>query len=81
MNVTIRGRIQQILDSMVKEGYANTKSEAIRLAILQFGDEHIGEEIMVNEKLDKIDREIREGRRKTLSSKGALGAYVKYVKG
>ena len=52
MNVTLRGRIRQILDSMVEEGYANTKSEAIRLAILNFGEEHINEEIMIKEKLN-----------------------------
>jgi Arc/MetJ-type ribon-helix-helix transcriptional regulator len=80
MNVTLRGRIRQILDTMIEEGYANTKSEAIRLAILNFGEEHINEEIMVKEKLDRIDKEIREGKRKVLSSKEALGVYAKYVK-
>ena len=80
MNVTLRGRILQILDTMVKEGYANTKSEAIRLAILDFGEGHISEEVVVKEKLDKIDREIREGKRKVLGSKEALGVYAKYAK-
>lgn len=81
MNVTLRGRIRQILDTMIKEGYANTKSEAIRLAILNFGEDHISEEIMVKEKLDRIDKEIKEGKRKVLNSKEALGVYAKYVKG
>lgn len=81
MNVTLRGRVQQIINTMVREGYANTKSEAIRLAILNFGEKHVTEEIMVKEKLDKIDRGIREGRLKTLNSKEALGVYAKYVKG
>ncbi len=80
MNVTLRGRIRQILDSMVEEGYANTKSEAIRLAILNFGEEHINEEIMIKEKLDKINKEIKEGKRKLLSSREALGVYAKYAK-
>lgn len=44
INVTLRGRVRQILDDMVKEGYANTKSEAIRLAILDFGKAHGSEE-------------------------------------
>ena len=80
MNVTLRGKILQILDTMVREGYANTKSEAIRLAILDFGEEHISEEVMVKEKLDKIDRGIRDGKRKVLGSKEALGVYAKYAK-
>ena len=80
MNVTLRGRAQQVLEVMVKEGYANTKSEAIRFAILSFGEEHVGEEAMVKEKIDRINREIKEGKRKVLNSKQALGAYAKYAK-
>lgn len=80
MNVTLKGRVEQILDVMVKEGYANTKSEAIRFAILSFGEEHVNEEILVKEKLDKIDNEIKEGKRRALKSKDALGAYAKYAK-
>ena len=80
MNVSLRGRVQQILDIMIKEGYANTKSEAIRLAILNFGEKHVGEELLVNEKLDEIDNKIREGRRKVLGVRQALGIYVKHVK-
>ena len=80
MNVTLRGRVRQILDAMVKEGYANTKSEAIRLSILSFGERH-DEEILVNEKLDKIDNAIREGRRRVLSPREALGVHAKHIKG
>ncbi len=81
MNVTLRGKVREILDDMVEEGYANTKSEAIRLAILNFGEEHIGEELMVKEKLDKIDKGIKEGKRKVLGYKEALGVYAKHIKG
>lgn len=80
MNVNLRGRVQQILDVMVEEGYANTKSEAIRLAILNFGEEHVSEAILVKEKLDKIDNKIREGKRRVLGAKKALGVYAKHVK-
>ena len=37
MNVILRGETKSILESMVNLGYANTQSEAIRLAILWFG--------------------------------------------
>ncbi len=80
MNVTLRGKLQEILDTMIKEGYANTKSEAIRLAILSFGKEHINEDVLVKRKLDKIDREIGTGKRKVLNSKEALGVHTKYLK-
>ena len=80
MNVTLRGRVEQILDFMVKAGYANTKSEAIRLAILSFGEEHAKEELMVGAKLDRINKEIAERKRKLINSKEALGAYAKYAK-
>ncbi len=80
MNVTLRGRVQQILDIMIEEGYANTKSEAIRLAILDFGEKRANEWLLVKEKLDTIDNEIREGRRQVLNARQALGAYAKHVK-
>jgi hypothetical protein len=79
MNVTLRGKVQQILNDMIVAGYANTKSEAIRLAILNFG-EHVTEEAMVSEKLNRINNEIKEGKRKLLNSKEALGVYAKYTK-
>ncbi len=81
MNVTLRGKTRQILDDMIAEGYANTKSEAIRLAILSFGDEHQVEEAMVKKKLDRINSEIRERKRKLIGTREALGVYAKHVKG
>lgn len=80
MNVNLRGRTRQILDSMVEEGYANTLSEAIRLAIISFGKTHISDEQLVSRKLDRIDKEIREGKRKVLGAEEALGYYAKHLK-
>jgi Arc/MetJ-type ribon-helix-helix transcriptional regulator len=80
MNVVIRNKMLQILNIMVKEGYANTKSEAIRLAILNFGEKYIGEDVLVSEKLDEIDSTIKAGKRKTLNAKEALGIHAKYLK-
>jgi Arc/MetJ-type ribon-helix-helix transcriptional regulator len=81
MNVVLRGKVLQILDGMVVEGYANTKSEAIRLAILDFGEARgVEEKTLVKEKLDKIDSRISAGERKPLTAKEALGAYAKHAK-
>jgi Arc/MetJ-type ribon-helix-helix transcriptional regulator len=81
MNVVLRGVTKEYLDLMVEEGYANTQSEAIRMAIVYFGKEHLNKEIeLVNKKLDYIDSEAKAGRRKILNSKEALGEYEKYLK-
>jgi membrane-bound ClpP family serine protease len=80
VNVDFRGRTKQILESMVEEGYANTQSEAARLAIIQFGEEHFSEMELVNKKLDNIDQDIKAGKRKLLNSDEALGNYAKYLK-
>jgi Arc/MetJ-type ribon-helix-helix transcriptional regulator len=80
MNVTLRGRTKAVVETMVKEGYANSQSEAIRMAIMDFGQHHLSENEIVNRKLDKIDDEIVNGKRKLLDSKEALGEYSKYLK-
>ena len=80
MNVDFRGRTKQILKSMVEEGFANTQSEAARLAIIQFGEEHFSEVELVNRKLDKLNKDIEEGKSKLLTPKEALGKYAKFLK-
>ncbi len=80
MNVNLRGRAKEILEWMIEKGYVNNLSEAIRLAIVSFGEIHFSETELVNAKLDKIDKEISEGKRKLLSEEEALGPYAKYLK-
>ncbi len=80
MNVNLRGKALQALEDIVAEGYANTKSEAIRLAILDFGRKNVGEVDIVERKLDKIDREISAGKRKLLNADEAMGRYAKYLR-
>ncbi|MFA4907687.1 MAG: hypothetical protein WC602_05445 [archaeon] len=80
MNVTLRGKTKEILESMVAGGYANTQSEAIRLAIINFGKEHLSETELVNMTLDEIERQVKAGKRKVLTPKQALGKYAKYLK-
>jgi Arc/MetJ-type ribon-helix-helix transcriptional regulator len=80
MNVILRGKTKQIVESLVKEGYANSQSEAIRLALVDFGERHLGEVEFVNRKLDRINREIKEGKRRLLSPEEALGPHAKNLK-
>ncbi|MDP2666372.1 MAG: hypothetical protein Q8P05_02645 [Candidatus Diapherotrites archaeon] len=80
MNVILRGKTKQIAEAMVEEGYANSQSEAIRLALVDFGQHHFGEVELVNRKLDRIDEEIKSGKRKLLNADEALGNYSKNAK-
>ena len=80
MNVILRGRTKEIVETLVKEGYANSQSEAVRLAIVDFGQHHLSEVEMVNRKLDKLNKDIEEGRSRLLTPEEALGKYAKFLK-
>lgn len=79
MNVTLRGKTKEILESMVSSGYANTLSEAIRLSIISFG-EKLSEQELVEKKLDRIDEDIKQGKRRLLTAEEAVGSYSKHLK-
>ena len=79
MNVILKGKTKAIAEAMVEEGYANTQSEAVRLALIDFGAHHMGEIELVNRKLDRIDADIKAGKRKLLNAGEALGNYSKHV--
>jgi len=80
MNVSLRGKTMQILESMIAKGYANTKSEAIRLAIINFAKENLSEEELVSRKIERIEKQVKNGKRKVLNAEQALGKYAKYLK-
>ncbi len=80
MNVILKGKTKAIAEAMVEEGYANTQSEAIRLALVDFEQRHLGEVELVNLKLDHIDHAIKAGKRKLLNVDEALGNYSKHAK-
>jgi Arc/MetJ-type ribon-helix-helix transcriptional regulator len=80
MNVILRGATKQFVEEMVKAGYANTQSEAIRLSIINFRQNRMSEEELVNRKLDRIDEQVKTGKRKLLNAKQALGPYSKHLK-
>lgn len=50
------------------------------MAIISFRKEDLGEAEIVNRKLDFIDKQIKEGRRKLLNAEEALGRNAKYLK-
>ncbi|MFH1256537.1 MAG: hypothetical protein V1494_04555 [Candidatus Diapherotrites archaeon] len=80
MNVILKGRTKEIVETLVKQGYANSQSEAVRLAIVDFGEHHLGEVELVNRKLDRLNKEIDEGKSRLLTPEEALGKYAKLLK-
>ena len=80
MNVILRGKTKDIVHEMVAKGYANSQSEAIRLAIVNFAQEHLDETQMVNAKLDRLNEEIETGKRTLLTPEQALGKHAKWLK-
>jgi hypothetical protein len=80
MNVILNGAVKNILNNMISSGYANTQSEAIRLAIISFGKENLSKIDAINTKLDRIDKDIANGKRKELNEEEALGKFTKHVK-
>lgn len=80
MNVILRGKTKEIVETLVKEGYANSQSEAVRLAIIDFGQHYLSEVELVNRKLDRLNKDIEEGRSRLLTPEEALGKYAKFLK-
>ncbi|MFH0973238.1 MAG: hypothetical protein V1817_00395 [Candidatus Micrarchaeota archaeon] len=69
--VRLDGAVGMILDKLVDLGYFRTRSEAIRAGVLELGKEfevfHNAKELeaeLVIRKVEAIDREIEEGKRK-----------------
>jgi hypothetical protein len=79
MHTTVKftGVIEKILEEAVDEGIAKTKTEALRLAVLELNNRYglleraRGDELAVR-KMQKIDKELAEGKHNLLSEKEAL---------
>jgi len=65
-NIELSGYTGDVVDAMILLGYAKTKTEAIRLALYQFDQEHKLTEEQVFENLSgKILKEVDSGKMKT----------------
>jgi hypothetical protein len=68
MNINLRlsGVAEKAVDDMIKYGYATSKTEAIRLAILDYKHHHIIEPVQMTEAdladLEQARKELREGK-------------------
>jgi hypothetical protein len=88
MNITLKleGFPEHLIHRMMELGLASSKTEAVKLAVLDYNEHHkidsverYIEDLMAVKKMQNLDREISEGKRKTISKKEALGKYAKLV--
>ena len=87
MNITLKleGFPEEVINEMLNKKIATNKTEAIRLAIMDYSEHHKLKRLGYSEndqlavkKMQQIDKEISEGKRKVLTPKQALGE--KYAK-
>ncbi|MEW6528472.1 MAG: hypothetical protein AB1391_01140 [Candidatus Micrarchaeota archaeon] len=84
--VHLDGSVEETLRRLVEAGFFKTKAEAVRAGILELGKEYqvvksreeLLDELAVK-KMEQIDEDIREGKRKVLTTKQALDKYAKYL--
>lgn len=82
LNIKLEGFPEEILRGMVELGIASNKTEAIRLALMDYNEHHrirkveqyVEDELVVR-KMKQIDREIKKGKRKVLSEEEVLKKY------
>ena len=73
--VKFEGVIDKILEKAVENGFAKTKVEALRLAVLELGNKYQlleREDFLTAKKMESIYEEIKAGKRKVISEKEAL---------
>jgi Arc/MetJ-type ribon-helix-helix transcriptional regulator len=71
------GVVAETIDAIIKSGRAASRTEAIRLAVMDYHDHHISKEEELDRlavaKMERIDAEIASGKRKVLTAKEAMG--------
>jgi hypothetical protein len=67
INIELKGYTADIIGKMLDNGYAKTKTEAIRLALFEFDQIHkLTEEELYAKAAQKILKDIKSGKEKTL---------------
>ncbi len=78
--IQITGTLEQILEEAVEGGLAKTKTEALRMGVLELNNryhllERSQEDELAVKKMQRLDKDIREKKRKLLDEDTALGKY------
>jgi len=86
LNLKLEGFPEEIIGLTVAKGIASNKSEAIRMMVLFYNEQknvlplsRYLEDGLAVKKMQRLNKEIGEGKRKTLNSRQALGKYAKYL--
>ena len=87
MHATIKftGALEQILSGAVERGFAKTKTEALRMAVLELNNKYgLLEQAKLDElavkKMQRIDKEIAEGKRKVFTEAQVRKKYPEFFK-
>ena len=81
MNITLKleGFPEHLIEKMIELGLASSKTEAVKLAVLDYNEHHniesieqYIEDMMAVKKMQQVDKEIEEGKRKLLTKKEFL---------
>ena len=66
INIELKGYTAEVIDKMLENGYAKTKTEAIRLALFEFDNVYrLTEEQLYAKAAQKILSKIKSGKEKT----------------
>ena len=80
INLKLSGIAETVIQDMIESGYAASKTEAIRMALVSFKDKFLDKETeLVIRKIQSRDKEISEGNGEWVGRKEALGEYAKYL--
>ena len=60
INLKLSGVAEHIIDEMIQKGYATSKTEAIRMAILDYKHHHLQEEEMTKEDIKEFEKALKE---------------------
>ena len=60
INLKLSGIAEHIIEEMIAKGYATSKTEAIRMAILDYKHHHLQEEEMTKEEMKEFEEAIKE---------------------
>lgn len=60
INLKLAGVAEAIIDEMIAKGYAANKTEAIRIAILDYKHHHLEEDEMTKEDIEDLEQAIKE---------------------
>ncbi len=60
INLKLSGVVEDVIDEMISKGYAKSKTEAIRLAVLDYKHHHLKDREMSEEDLRDLNEAVKE---------------------